>query len=451
MVCQLWMYMSLSFIMSANLPFNFNFLSSIVSVTVKTDDNSTCNWQFLSLPAKNIYIHLLQSKMAVKAFQVVVVGCPRSELTGNIKERKGIGKSCFCNCFVSPYEFTLKVRHDSVLSEMEWRRNSVYNEDHFLYWGAITKKLPDGDTARFHIVEQTVFYNADDDNIFFTDDDYITRACSTHFSSKNKVAYRVYNTEDSTVPSSSKKRRGSASSQRTQLLPLPWPNRVFNVGKASQGEAIQLFPNKVFSEDKGVIGFICLFDPTLQGEDSKRQLEFLSKLLKELVKTKRKVILACTKCDEASSDQIEQGAKLADTVISEKPIYFVQTSALLCHNIEDAFFKIVKPSKTRIKNPPTALVALHSRDDSGIFASSSATGKHQRRLSSLIGYSQNSDVSYHDGDIRNATTENYDGTKRLVVSPQIINDLSMNDKQQVRKIQVELNEETFNEHPELVE
>ena len=346
--------------------------------------------------------------MAVKAYQIVVVGCPRSELTGNSKERKGVGKSCFCNRFVSPDKFSLQKDHNSFLSETEWRHNSVYNEDHFIYWGAVTKNLSDGHTARFHIVEQTEFYNADDDSIFFTDDDYVTRACVTQFSSKNKIAY---------------------------------------VAKASQ--ATQLFPNEMFKGDKGVTGFICLFDPTLQGEDSKRQVEFLSKLLKELVKTKRKVILACTKCEEASSSEIELGANLADTVISKAPIYFVQTSALLGHNIEDAFFKIVKPSKTRVKNPPTSLVPMRSRDDSMIFASSSITDWQKRRLSSLIGHSHNSDVPVQDDDIRNATTENYRSTEGPVVSSKMPDDSSMNDEQQIRNIQGVLSEEQINEHPNI--
>ena len=379
--------------------------------------------------------------MAVKAYQIVVVGCPRSELTGNIKERKGVGKSCFCNCFVSPDKFSLKVHHDSVLSEKEWRHNPVYNEDHFLYWGAVTKKVSHEERARFHIVEQTEFYNADDDNLFFTVDDYITRACSTHFSSKNKVSYEGCSKEDA-VRSCSLKRRGSASSQERQIF--SWPNGVFSVDKASQ--ATQLFPNEVFKREKGsgVCGFICLFDPTLQGEDSKRQVEFLSKLLKELVKTKRKVILACTKCDEASSDQLKLGANLADTVISKIPIHFVQTSALHRHNIEDAFLKFVNPSKKRVKNPSTAFKSIRSSDDSMFFASSNDPGWLQQRSSSFTFNLQNSDVPFQEGDIRKATNANYDGTTKMP------GDSSMDDKQQMRNMQVELNEEAINQPSDLI-
>ena len=116
--------------------------------------------------------------MAVKAYQIVVVGCPRSQLTGSINNTKGVCKSFFCNRFVNSDMFSLHL--DSILSKKEWQLNSVYNEDHFLYWGAVTKNLPDSDTARFHIVEQTEFYNANYDNAaFLAEEDYISRACST--------------------------------------------------------------------------------------------------------------------------------------------------------------------------------------------------------------------------------------------------------------------------------
>lgn len=189
--------------------------------------------------------------MALKVHRVVVVGCPRCVLTGDPGKREGIGKSCFCNRFVRPDTFSL--HHDSVFSEREWRDNSVYNEDHFIYWGAATKRLPDGTRARFQVVEQTEFYNINKENVSFpAEENYISRACSTHFISRGKVAYKLHNEDEYTIPSSLK-HKGSVPSRATQL-----------------------FPNNEFSEGKGVTGFICLFDPTLQGEDIKLQVEFLS-------------------------------------------------------------------------------------------------------------------------------------------------------------------------------
>ena len=277
--------------------------------------------------------------MAVKAYQIVVVGCPRSQLTGNIKERKGVGKSCFCNRFVSSDTFSLQVRHDSVLSETEWRHNSIYNKDHFLYWGAVTKNLPDGDTARFHIVEQTEFYNANNENASFpAEEDYISRACSTHFISRGKAAYKAHNEEEYAIPTSSKYKE-LVSSQTTQL-----------------------FPNNEFSEGKGVTGFICLFDPTLRGEDIRLQVDFLSKLLQELVKAKNIVILACTKCDEADDGRIQLGANFAATIIPKKSLPFLQTSAKEDVNINDCFFHVVSLNKKKsfVKISPTCLLPTYS-------------------------------------------------------------------------------------------
>ena len=278
--------------------------------------------------------------MALRVYRVVVVGCPRCVLTGDTGKREGVGKSCFCNRFVRSDTFSL--HHDSVFSEREWRNNSVYNGDHFIYWGAATKRLQDGTRARFQVVEQTEFYNINNGNISFpAEEDYISRACSTHFISRGKVAYKLHSEEEYTIPSSLK-HKGSLPSRATQL-----------------------FPNNEFSEGKGVTGFICLFDPTLQGEDIKLQVDFLSKLIQELVKTKRRVILACTKCDEANEDRIQLGANLAATVIPKKPIPFVQTSAKEGVNIEDVFFHVVSPNKKRSfvrngKNSPAGLLPTYS-------------------------------------------------------------------------------------------
>ena len=275
--------------------------------------------------------------MAVKAYQIVVVGCPRSQLTGSINNTKGVGKSCFCNRFVNSDMFSL--HHDSVLSKNEWQLNSVYNEDHFIYWGAVTKKLPDSDTARFHIVEQTEFYNANYDNAAFpAEEDYISRACSTHFISRGKEAYKVHNQEERVIPTSPR-HTGSVPSQATQL-----------------------FPNNDFSEGKGVTGFICLFDTTLRGEDIKLQVDFLSKLLQELVKAKHTVILACTKCDEANDGLIQLGANFAATIIPKKSLPVIQTSAKEDVNINDCFFQIVNLNKKKsiVKTFPTCLLPTYS-------------------------------------------------------------------------------------------
>ena len=250
--------------------------------------------------------------MALKVHRVVVVGCPRCILTGD-PDKLGVGKSCFCNRFVRPDSF--KEKHGSMISEELWRDSPVYNGDHFLYWGAATKRHADGTKTRLQIVEQTEFF--DGENISHKNDrEYICRASATHFISRGKVAYRVLDEEEYAIPSSLK-------------------------SNPMRARAVQLFPNGEFSEGKGVSGFVCLFDPTLEGENIKIQVDFLTKLINELLKTKRKIVVACTKCDEANDARIQFGANLVANIKSKKPIPFIQTSAKEGINIEEPFNYIV--------------------------------------------------------------------------------------------------------------
>ena len=253
--------------------------------------------------------------MALKVHRVVVVGCPRCILTGD-PDGLGVGKSCFCNRFVRPDSF--KEKHASMISEELWRDSPVYNGDHFLYWGAATKRHADGTKTRLQVVEQTEFFDClDGKSISHKHDrEYTNRASATHFISRGKVAYRVLDEEEYAIPSSLK-------------------------SNPMRARAVQLFPNSEFSEGKGVSGFVCLFDPTLEGENIKTQADFLTKLINELLKTKRKIVVACTKCDKANDARIQLGANLVANIRSKKPIPFIQTSAKEGINIEEPFNYIV--------------------------------------------------------------------------------------------------------------
>ena len=253
--------------------------------------------------------------MALKVHRVVVVGCPRCVLTGDM-EKLGVGKSCFCNRFVRPDGF--KLHHPSRISEQLWWDSAVYNADHFLYWGAATKRHPDGTKTRFQVVEQTEFFDVEDGTTFShkADEKYTSRASATHFISRGKVAYRVHEEEEYAIPSSLK-------------------------SNPMRARAVQLFPNNEFSEGKGVSGFVCLFDPTLEGENINIQFNFLAKLINELLKTKRKIVVACTKCDEVNEARIQLGANFVASIHSKKPIPFIQTSAKEGINVEEPFHYIV--------------------------------------------------------------------------------------------------------------
>ena len=204
---------------------------------------------------------------------------------------------------------------------------------------AATKRLPDGSKVRFQVVEQTEFYTYDKEGSmqpFPATEDYITRASTTNFISRSKVAYRLHEEEEYAIPSSLKS------------------NPV-------KSRATQLFPNIEFSEGKGITGFICLFDPTLKGQDLKKQIDFTTELLKQLLKTKRKVLLACTKCDIASEGFRQLAAGLAATVThKKKPLPYIETSAFEGININEAFYHVVGGFKKKAIKRSSTFVLSYS-------------------------------------------------------------------------------------------
>lgn len=266
--------------------------------------------------------------MALRVYRIVITSSPKSIYAEAGDKEKGIslpaaGKSSLCSRFVHPKR--RPDEHTSTLTEREWKDNPVYNGDHFIYWGATTKRLKDGTKARFQIVEQTEFLQAASRTWqpHEADEEYLKRATATHFISRGKVAYRCELDEAYAIPSS--------------LRP------------GGFRKSTQLFPNQEFSEGNGVSGFICLFDPTLKGENIKRQVDYLEKLLRELHKSKRPVLLACTKCDLADDGKIQLGEHLASSVakLMKKPLPFIQTSAMEDINVEEAFRFIAESRKRR--------------------------------------------------------------------------------------------------------
>ena len=291
--------------------------------------------------------------MAIRVYRVAVVGCPRAVISPD-GFYEGTGKSCLCNRFVRPEAYTEDHQQDwSEISEKEWRDNAVFNGDHFLYWGAANKHLPDKSRVRFQVVEQTEFYKAqpvaaeesDNENgnsnankpngttsagcehklnALPTNENYITRASSTHFQSSKggKKAYRLKAME--------------AAVRKTS-----GPVRA----------ATQLFSNEDFGGKKntGVYGYICVFDPTLVGDQMQKQLNFLRELLPLLVKTKRKVVIACVKCDAVEDSKIRFGAELSGYAL-KKTIPFFEVSARDSVNVDDVFFSLASAPKKNKRN-----------------------------------------------------------------------------------------------------
>ena len=262
--------------------------------------------------------------MALKVYRIAVVGCPRAVISKD-GWYEGVGKSCLCNRFIRPEAYIED--HNSLLSLDDWSKSTVHNGDHFIYWGATTKHLHDGTKVRFQIVEQTEFYSKLGDESTETDEltahpatqDYISRGSALHFrsTSAGKEAYRLKATDLAT-----RRTRG--------------PVR----------RATQLFPNEDFGEkkNKGIFGYVCVFDPTLEGELMERQIAFLTELLPMIAKRKRKIVLVCVKCDVAEEMKIRFGSNMSHYAL-KKTMPFFEVSARDSVNVEDAFFALISPPK----------------------------------------------------------------------------------------------------------
>ena len=90
-----------------------------------------------------------------RIFLIAVVG-----LSGGEKEKGSVGpgKSCLCNRFIQPLADDYSVDHISVFSQSDFS-GRVVNNDHFLYWGDVTKTNEEGTDFHIQVVEQTEFYD----------------------------------------------------------------------------------------------------------------------------------------------------------------------------------------------------------------------------------------------------------------------------------------------------
>jgi len=300
--------------------------------------------------------------MSTRVYKVAVVGCPRSVVSPDGLS-DGVGKSCLCNRFIRSEAYSEDHQQEtSVVTEEEWTGNPVFNGDHFIYWGAANKHLPDKTKVRFQIVEHTELYrkpsskrsNSEDEDDYYSSSseedesaenknkskekqpevvlqldphpsslDYIARSCLLHFRSKRqgKMGYRLKSLDEAV--------------RRT-------------VGQIRA--VTQLFPNEDFGAKKGVgiYGFVCVFDPSLEGDELQHQLNFLGNLLPMLLKAKRKLVIACVKCDMVEDHKIKFAIDFF-TQTFKKPVPIYEVSARDSVNVDDVFFSLVSPHKKQTK------------------------------------------------------------------------------------------------------
>lgn len=122
-----------------------------------------------------------------RTFNISVVG-----LSGTEKEKGvcGIGKSCLCNRFMRPLADSYYTDHISVLSQSDFG-GRVVNNDHFLYWGKVTKTTDEGLDYTFQVVEQTEFIDDSSFQPFKSGktEPYYKRCVATKLSSAEKQMY----------------------------------------------------------------------------------------------------------------------------------------------------------------------------------------------------------------------------------------------------------------------
>ncbi|KAI1280709.1 Rho GTPase-activating protein [Halotydeus destructor] len=222
-----------------------------------------------------------------KTFNIAVVG-----LSGSEKEKgcMGTGKSCLCNRFVRPFADDYFPDHISVLSQSDFN-GRVVNNDHWLYWGEVTKITDENVELQFSIVEQTEFL---DDACFQPfksgkSDPYYKRCAATRLCSGEKLMYICKN----------------------------------QLGIEKEYEQKYL-PDGKFHVD----GYVCVFDVSeIQGRSLEKNIEYTALILLNLLKTKKPIVFATTKRDEATELFVREAERLVNRKEFRGYIPLVETSA----------------------------------------------------------------------------------------------------------------------------
>lgn len=262
---------------------------------------------------------------AAKQVVVSVVGVSGGEREKGVT---GLGKSCLCNRFTKHQADQYYVDHISVLSQTDFS-GRVVNNDHFLYWGEVTRTADDGIEFSFQVIEQTEFI---DDASFMPFkagkmDPYIKRCCATKIQSAEKLMYICKN----------------------QLgIEKEYEQRVLPDGKLN------------------VDGFLCVFDVSqVPNRSLERQVEMTASILNNCLKTKRPVVLVTTKNDEANEVYVKEAEKLASRKEFKGNIPLVETSSHENVNVDTAFMTLahlVDRNRGRIRIVPFYEAARHRKE-----------------------------------------------------------------------------------------
>ncbi|CAH1241459.1 ARHGAP5 [Branchiostoma lanceolatum] len=231
----------------------------------------------------------------MRTFNISVVGLSGTERD---KGAQGVGKSCLCNRFVRPLADNYFHEHISVLSQSDFG-GRVVNNDHFLYWGEVTKTWDEGQDFTFHVVEQTEFID------------------DTSFQTLRTSTFMPY-------------------IKRAAVAKVVSAEKLMYICKDQLGIE-QDFEQKTMPEGKlNIDGFIIVCDVSLvQNRPQEDQMRFLQNCFTNLAKSKKPVLLVATKCDDA----VDQYLREARDFVSNRRvgIPLVETSAHENVNVDLAF------------------------------------------------------------------------------------------------------------------
>ncbi|KAF5403845.1 hypothetical protein PHET_02429 [Paragonimus heterotremus] len=239
---------------------------------------------------------------ATKTYNISVVGPPNA------------GKSCICNRFALPHPDFYRQEHLSVLSTADYE-SEVVNCDNWLYWGCVSRQVDDF-TVNFRIIEQTEFLNDSTFQPFvpgrrFSDAplDYVQRSSVVRLSSKHKLRYIC------------KEQLGQENIYEKEYFP---------------------------SGDIEVNGFILVYDNNTHSRKPpntrnvvQRQIK-LYEFLALLVKLKKPIVLAISKCEASPQEPYEDLSLILQKYSEFRRIPLIETSAHQNVNIEQTFLTLVK-------------------------------------------------------------------------------------------------------------
>ncbi|XP_064602991.1 rho GTPase-activating protein 35-like isoform X2 [Liolophura sinensis] len=260
----------------------------------------------------------MAKKSEGRVFNVSVIG-----LSGTEREKglAGVGKSCLCNRFMHPLADDYHTDHISVLSQSDFG-GRVINNDHFLYWGETTK-TDEGSDFTFHVVEQTEF----------VDD----------------VSFQPFRTG-----------RIEAYTKRCATTKVQSAEKLMYICKEQLGiETDSTYEQKLMPEGRlNVDGFLCVFDVSVvQQRPLERQVEFITNMMANVIKTKKPIVMVTTKNDDADERYCKEVEKLCGRKEFRGNVPLVETSAHNNVNVELAFMTLahlIDKTKTRTKNVPYA-------------------------------------------------------------------------------------------------